>query len=142
MQRDFWNLEAGEGKIPGPVMIHGQQYYLEAIRLPDALLLVVCSGKKGKGLEEYGGRWQTGLCLAKGFNLEDRHMTGSGEERQTDGRSYCRQVLCCPVVQGKQGTSGGRSGRRSMAGRCEACSKQARAGWFLCCSGESGWWIC
>ena len=86
LQRCFWNLKTGEGKTLEPVMIYGQQHYLEAIRLPDALLLVVCSGKKGKGLEEYGGRWQTRLCLAKGFNLEDRHMTGSGEERQTDGR--------------------------------------------------------
>ena len=33
LQRDFWNLKTGEDKTLEPVMIYGQQHYLEATRL-------------------------------------------------------------------------------------------------------------
>ena len=39
-------------------MLYGQQHYLEATRLTDGQLLVVCSDKEGKGIEAYGERWQ------------------------------------------------------------------------------------
>ena len=59
-------------------MMYGQQHYLEATRLTDGQLLVVCSDKEGKG-EAYGERWQIetlfGSLKSKGFNLEDAHMT-------------------------------------------------------------------
>ena len=60
-------------------MMYGQQHYLEATRLSDGQLLVVCSDKAGKGIEAYGERWQIetlfGCLKSKGFNLEDTHMT-------------------------------------------------------------------
>ena len=63
----------------GAVMMYGQQHYLEATRLTDGQLLVVCSDKEGKGIEAYGERWQIktlfGSLKSKGFNLEDTHMT-------------------------------------------------------------------
>ena len=40
----------------GLVMMYGQQHYLEATRLIDEQLLVVCSDKEGKGIEVYGER--------------------------------------------------------------------------------------
>ena len=59
--------------------MYGQQHYLEATRLTDGQLLVVCSDKEGKGIEAYGERWQIetlfGSLKSKGFNLEDTHMT-------------------------------------------------------------------
>ena len=60
-------------------MLYGQQHYLEATRLTDEQLLVVCSDKEGKGIEAYGERWQIetlfGCLKSKGFNLEDTYMT-------------------------------------------------------------------
>ena len=60
-------------------MMYGQQHYLEATRLTDGQLLVVCSDKEGKGIETYGERWQIktlfGSLKSQGFNLEDTHMT-------------------------------------------------------------------
>lgn len=53
----FRALKTGEGRL-GPVMLYGQQHYLEATRLSDGQLLVVCSDKEGKGIEAYGKRWQ------------------------------------------------------------------------------------
>mgnify|MGYP000846440194 CR=1 FL=1 len=79
LKKHFWDLKTGEGKIPGPVMLYGQQHYLEATRLPDGQLPVVCSDKEGKGIREYGGRRQIeslfGCLKSKGFNPEDTHMT-------------------------------------------------------------------
>ena len=53
----FRALKTGEGRL-GPVMLYGQQHYLEATRLTDGQLLVVCSDEEGKGIEAYGERWQ------------------------------------------------------------------------------------
>ena len=79
LKSHFRALKTGEGKRLGPVMMYGQQHYLEATRLSDGQLLVVCSDKEGKGIEAYGERWQIetlfGCLKSKGFNLEDTHMT-------------------------------------------------------------------
>ena len=79
LKSHFRALKTGEGKRLGPVMLYGQQHYLEATRLTDGQLLVVCSDKEGKGIESYGERWQIetlfGSLKSKGFNLEDTHMT-------------------------------------------------------------------
>ena len=79
LKSHFRALKTGEGKRLGPVMLYGQQHSLEATRLTDGQLLVVCSDKEGKGLEAYGERWQIetlfGSLKSKGFNLEDTHMT-------------------------------------------------------------------
>ena len=64
LKSHFRALKTGEGKRLGPVMLYGQQHYLEATRLTDGQLLVVCSDKEGKGIEAYGERWQIGRCLA------------------------------------------------------------------------------
>ena len=79
LKSHFRALKTGEGKILGPVMLYRQQHYLEATRLTDGQLLVVCSDKEGKGIETYGERWQIktlfGSLKSQGFNLEDTHMT-------------------------------------------------------------------
>ena len=49
LKSHFRALKTGEGKRLGPVMLYGQQHYLEATRLTDRQLLVVCSDKEGKG---------------------------------------------------------------------------------------------
>ena len=83
MKSHFRALKIGEGKRLGPVMLYGQQHSLEATRLTDGQLLVVCSDKEGKGLEAYGERWQIetlfGSLKSKGFNLEDTHMTAAAK---------------------------------------------------------------
>ena len=75
----FRALKTGEEKRLGPVMLYGQQRYLEATCLTDGQLLVVCSDEEGKGIEAYGERWQIetlfGSLKSKGFKLEDTHMT-------------------------------------------------------------------
>ena len=47
----FRALKTGEGKRLGPVMMYGQQHYLEATCLTYGQLLVVCSDEEGKGIE-------------------------------------------------------------------------------------------
>ena len=54
LKSHFRALKIGEGKRLGPMMLYGQQHYLEATRLTDGQLLVVCSDKEGKGIEAYG----------------------------------------------------------------------------------------
>ena len=77
LQSHFRALKTGEGKTLGPVMMYGQQYYLEATRLTNGQLLVIC--RTGKGIEAYGKRWRIealfGCLKSKGFNLEDTPMT-------------------------------------------------------------------
>ena len=83
-------------------MLYGQQHYLEATRLTDGQLLVVCSDEEGKGIEAYGERWQIetlfGSLKSKGFNLEDTHYDRTGEDRQVDVRAGDR--LCAVLPRG------------------------------------------
>ena len=74
----FRALKTGKGKRLGPVMMYGQQRYLEATRLTDGQLLVVCSDKAGKGIEAYGERWQIetlfGSLKSKGLSIWKTHI--------------------------------------------------------------------
>ena len=60
----FRALKTGEGERLGPVMLYGQQHYLEATRLSDGQLLVVCRGKEGKRLKHTARAGRQGRCLA------------------------------------------------------------------------------
>ena len=90
-------------------MLYRQQHYLEATRLTDGQLLVVCSDKEGKGIEAYGERWQIetlfGCLKSKGFNLEDTHMTAPAKI----DRLMSVLALCCPAARGEQKINGDRS---------------------------------
>ncbi|MFC0034989.1 transposase [Cardiobacterium valvarum] len=95
----FRALKTGEGKRLGPVMMYGQQHYLEATRLTDGQLPVVCSDKEGKGIEAYGERWQIetlfGSLKSKGFNLEDTHMTAPAKRDRLMSVPATGFVLSC-----------------------------------------------
>ena len=94
-------LKTGEGKRLGPVMLYRQQHYLEAPRLTDGQLLVVCSDKEGKGIEAYGERWQIktlfGSLKSQGFNLEDTHMTAPAKINRLMSMLAIGFVLSCRV---------------------------------------------
>ena len=60
------------------MMMYGQQHYLEATRLTDGQLPVVCSDEEGKGIEAYGERWQIetlfGSLKSKGLSIWKTHI--------------------------------------------------------------------
>ena len=64
LKRHFRALKTGERERLGSVMLYGQQHYLEATRLSDGQLLVVCRGKEGKGLKHTARVGRQGRCLA------------------------------------------------------------------------------
>ena len=87
----FRALKTGEGKRLGPVMLYGQQHYLEAIRLTDGQLLMVCSDEEGKGIEAYGERWQIGTLFGS-LKSKQGVMDKKGvffETSRSNGQNRC-----------------------------------------------------
>ena len=122
----FRALKTGEGKRLGPVMLYGQQHYLEATRLTDGQLLVVCSDKEGKGIEAYGERWQIktlfGSLKSKGFNLEDTHMTAPAKIDRLMSVLAIGFVLSCRAVEAEDIVKHLKNSNGSASTFCNACN--------------------